>query len=92
MTVDRLLSRDAFVALVARGLVLAPDALDGEAGQAWAPDPVALLRLDELVTTKLGVELPESVLVPSTDIDALYRAYVLARVASDLGSTGSVPG
>jgi hypothetical protein len=86
---DRLLSRDGFVAVVARGLGLAPETFDGEAVRAW--DPVALLRLDELVSTELGVELPESVLMPSTDIDAIYRAYVLECVTSDLGATGGGP-
>lgn len=91
MTVDRLISRDGFVALLARGLLLTPEALEGEEGRAWVPDPVALWRLDEIVSAQLGVELPESVLTPSVDIDAIYRAYVLAAVANDLGATGPVP-
>jgi hypothetical protein len=91
LNVDRLLSRDAFVALVARDLELAPATLEGESGRPWAPDPLALLRVDELVSRDLGVELPETALVPTADIDAIYRAYVLECVASDLGSTGSMP-
>ena len=87
----RLLSRDRFVATVARGLALTPEALDGHAGGRPVLDPVALLRLDEIVSTELGVELPESALTPSADIDAIYRAYVLASVADDLGSAGSIP-
>lgn len=89
---DRLLSRDGFVALVARGLGLAPETFDGGAERAWTPDPVTLLRLDELVSAELGVELPERALVPSTDIDAIYRAYVLECVAGDLGATGATGG
>lgn len=89
---DQILSRDGFAALVARGLALAPDAFDGDTERGWAPDPVTLLRVDEIVSAQLGVELPESALGPSTDIDELYRAYVLERVATDLGTTGSVPG
>ena len=85
MTVDRLLSRDAFVALLARALDLAPETLDGDGGRPWAPDPVTLLRVDEVVSRDLGVELPEHVLVPAADVDAIYRAYALECVAGDLG-------
>jgi hypothetical protein len=84
LTVDRLLSRDAFVALLARALDVAPGTLEGVGGRPWAPDPVALLRVDGVVSRDLGVDLPEDVLVPTADVDAIYRAYALARVAGDL--------
>jgi hypothetical protein len=45
---------------------------------------VALLRVDEVVSRDLGVELPEDVLVPTADIEAMYRAYAQERVAGDL--------
>jgi hypothetical protein len=85
LTVDRLLSRDAFVALLARALDVAPETLEGRGGRSWAPDPVTLLRVDEVVSRDLGVELPERVLVPAADVDIIYRAYALERVAGDLG-------
>jgi hypothetical protein len=86
LTVDRLLSRDAFVALLARALDVAPEVLEGDGVRPWAPDPVTLLRVDEVVSRDLGVELPEPVLVPTADIDAIYRAYALERVAGDLSA------
>ena len=45
---------------------------------------MALLRVDEVVSRDLGVDLPEDVLVPTADIDAIYHAYALDRVEGDL--------
>ena len=78
------------MALIARGLDLAPSVVAGDSGRPWAPDPVALLRIDELVSGELGVELPEAALAPTADIDSLYRAYALERVATDLRAPGMV--
>jgi len=74
LTVDRLLSRDAVVALIAAGLDVPPSVVAGEDGRPWAPDPVALLRVDELVSRELGVDLPETAFVPTADVDSRYRA------------------
>jgi hypothetical protein len=92
LTVDRLLSREAFVALVAHDLDLAPSVVAGDGGRPWAPDPVALLRIDELVSRELGIELPETALAPAADVDSLYRAYALEHVATDLRASGTVQG
>ena len=78
------------MALVARGLDLAPSVVAGDGGRPWAPDPVALLRIDELVSGELGVELPEAALASTADVDSLYRAYALERVALDLRAQGTV--
>ena len=85
---DRLLSRELFVERIAEHLDLTAEAVDGLRSGATRLDPVALLRLDEIVSLELGVELPEDVLVPGRDLDDIYRAYVLGRVAADLRTTG----
>lgn len=81
---DRLLSRQLFMECVADGLGLTPWDLETQLSGGVGLDPVALHRLDEIVSTQLGVELPEAILVRTSDIDAIYRAYVLARVGDDL--------
>jgi hypothetical protein len=85
--VGRVLSRDRFVDLLAARLDVAPAALTGTEG-AVALDPVALLRIDAVVSVELGVELPEDALLPDRDVDAIYRAYVLASVDDDLQPSG----
>lgn len=86
---DRLLSRELFVQRVAQGLDLVPEDLELLQSGGAHLDPVALHRLDEIVSTELGVELPEGVLAPSSDIDTIYRAYVVERVATDLRTPGT---
>jgi hypothetical protein len=86
--VGELLPRDRFVDLLAERLDVAPATLTARAGPGTVFDPVALLRIDAVVSEELGVELPEGALAPETDVDAIYRAYVLARVDGDLRPPG----
>ena len=80
------------MALVARGLDLSPSVIASDGERPWVPDPVALLRIDELVSRELGVDLPETALGPTADVDSLYQAYALERVATDLRAPGTVQG
>ena len=85
---DRLLSRELFVDRIAEHLDLTAEAVEGLRSGETRLDPVALLRLDEVVSIELGIELPEDVLAPGSNLDTIYRAYVLGRVAADLGTPG----
>jgi hypothetical protein len=82
--VSQLLPHDRFVDLLAERLDIAPTTLTARGGSGRVFDPVSLLRIDAVISEELGVELPESALAPDTDLDAIYRAYVLARVHGDL--------
>ena len=84
----QLLPRDRFVDLLAERLEVAPTTLTERTNNRTPFDPVALLRIDAVVSVELGVELPEGALAPGADVDAIYRAYVLASVDSDLPAPG----
>jgi hypothetical protein len=72
------------VDLLAERLEVAPATLTARRSPGHVFDSIALLQIDAVVSEELGVELPESALAPDTDLDAIYRAYVLARVDDDL--------
>lgn len=78
---DRILSRDGFARALADALALDVRVLRDPATLA---DPVVLLRVDEVIGTAFGVDVPEAALIPPVDLDALYRAYVEAHVVADL--------
>jgi hypothetical protein len=80
---DRLLSRDGFARALADAVGLDAAALQDPATLA---DPVVLLRLDDVIGTVFGVEVPEAVVTPPVTLDALYRGYVEAHVLADLDS------